>query len=105
MKARWWVPFAFLAPALLGLVTFRFAPIVIAAVGSFYGTTLRGESVFLGLRNYTELFEDPAFWSTISTALILQRRQDVISQMRGGLHHAPRVTRRATRAAALFPAR
>ena len=70
MKARWWVPFAFLAPALLGLVTFRFAPIVIAAVGSFYGTTLRGESVFLGLRNYTELFDDPAFWSTISTTLI-----------------------------------
>ena len=70
MKARWWVPFAFLAPALIGLVTFRFAPIVIAAVGSFYGTTLRGESVFLGVRNYTELFEDPAFWSTISTTLI-----------------------------------
>jgi multiple sugar transport system permease protein len=70
MKARWWVPFAFIAPALLGLVTFRFAPIVIAAVGSFYGTTLRGESVFLGLRNYAELFEDPAFWSTISTTLI-----------------------------------
>ena len=70
MKARWWVPFAFLAPALLGLLTFRFAPIVIAAVGSFYGTTLRGESVFLGWRNYAELFEDPAFWSTISTTLI-----------------------------------
>jgi multiple sugar transport system permease protein len=70
MKARWWVPFAFLAPALIGLVTFRFAPIVIAAVGSFHGTTLRGESVFLGLRNYSELFEDPAFWSTISTTLI-----------------------------------
>ena len=70
MNARWWVPFAFLAPALIGLATFRFAPIVIAAVGSFYGTTLRGESVFLGLRNYTELFADPAFWSTLSTTLI-----------------------------------
>ena len=70
MKARWWVPFAFLAPALIGLVTFRFAPIVIAAVGSFYGTTLRGESVFLGLRNYAELFGDASFWSTISTTLI-----------------------------------
>ena len=70
MNARWWVPFAFLAPALVGLVTFRFAPIVIAAVGSFYGTTLRGESVFLGWRNYSELFVDPAFWSTISTTLI-----------------------------------
>ncbi|MEO8137170.1 MAG: sugar ABC transporter permease, partial [Betaproteobacteria bacterium] len=70
MKARWWVPFAFLAPALIGIVTFRFAPIIIAAVGSFYGTTLRGESFFLGMRNYTELFGDPTFWSTISTTLI-----------------------------------
>jgi multiple sugar transport system permease protein len=70
MKARWWVPFAFLAPALIGLVIFRFAPIVIAAVGSFHGTTLRGESFFVGLRNYSELFADPAFWSTISTTLI-----------------------------------
>ena len=69
MKARWWVPFAFLAPALIGLITFRFVPIVIAAVGSFFGTTLRGESFFLGLRNYAELFADPAFWSTISTTL------------------------------------
>ena len=57
------------APALIGLFTFRFAPIVIAAIGSFYGTTLRGESIFLGLRNYTELFEDPAFWSTIRPCL------------------------------------
>ena len=53
MKSRWWVPFAFLAPALIGLATFRFAPILIAAVGSFYGTSLRGESIFLGWRNYT----------------------------------------------------
>jgi len=70
MNARWWVPFAFLAPALVGLAIFRFAPIVIAAVGSLFGTTLRGESVFLGLRNYTELFADPSFWSTVSTTLI-----------------------------------
>jgi multiple sugar transport system permease protein len=70
MRPRWWVPFAFLAPALIGLLIFRFAPIVIAAVGSFFGTTLRGESVFLGLRNYAELFDDPAFWSTIVTTLV-----------------------------------
>ena len=51
MATRWWVPFAFLAPALAGLLVFRFAPIVIAVVGSLFGTSIRGlvESIRLGV--------------------------------------------------------
>lgn len=70
MTTRWWVPFAFLAPALAGLLLFRFAPIVIAVVGSFFGATIRGDTVFHGLRNYVELFGDPAFWSTVKVTLL-----------------------------------
>jgi multiple sugar transport system permease protein len=70
MTTRWWVPYAFLAPALAGLLLFRFFPILIALTGSLTGTSIRGDTFFVGLKNYAELFEDPAFWSTIKTTLI-----------------------------------
>ncbi len=70
MRASPLVPFAFLAPALLGLFLFRFVPINIALVGSFFGQSIRGDSLFVGLKNYAELFEDPAFWAVIRTTLI-----------------------------------
>jgi multiple sugar transport system permease protein len=70
MTTRWWVPYAFLAPALAGLILFRFAPIVIAVVGSVFGNTIRGDTFFVGMKNYAELLDDPAFWSTIKTTLV-----------------------------------
>jgi len=36
MHARRWIPFAFLAPALAGLLIFRFTPICLALIGSFF---------------------------------------------------------------------
>lgn len=70
MRSPIWVPFAFLAPALLGLFLFRFTPISIAVVGSFFGQSIRGDSAFVALQNYIELFEDPSFWSVLKTTLI-----------------------------------
>jgi multiple sugar transport system permease protein len=64
------VPYAFLAPALAGLLLFRFVPIVIAVIGSVFGSSIRGDTFFVGAKNYVELFEDPAFWSTIKTTLL-----------------------------------
>jgi multiple sugar transport system permease protein len=70
MTVRWWVPYAFLAPALAALLLFRFVPIVIAVIGSVFGSSIRGDTFFVGAKNYVELFEDPAFWSTIRTTLL-----------------------------------
>lgn len=70
MNTRLWVPFAFLAPALAGLLLFRFSPIAIAMVGSFFGTTIRGDTVFQGLKNYLELVDDPGFWSSVRVTLL-----------------------------------
>lgn len=70
MKTRWWVPFAFLSPMLIGLALFRFAPIFIAVIGSFFGQTIRGETIFKGLANYVDLFEDQSFWASIRTTLV-----------------------------------
>ena len=70
MQTRWWVPVAFLAPALAGLLLFRFAPIGIAIVGSLFGTTIRGDQVFRGAANFAELFADDAFWHAVKITLI-----------------------------------
>jgi multiple sugar transport system permease protein len=70
MQTRWWVPFAFLAPAFAGLFLFRFAPIGIAAVGSLFGTTIRGEAVFRGLANFHDLFADDTFWHAVKVTLV-----------------------------------
>jgi multiple sugar transport system permease protein len=70
MRAKRWIPYAFLAPAILGLLIFRVTPIGLAAVGSFFGQSIRGEGIFVGWKNYTELFGDPSFWSAVSTTLV-----------------------------------
>lgn len=70
MNNRWWVPYAFLGPALAGLILFRFTPIGIAMVGSIFGETIRGDTVFQGLKNYRELIDDPTFWASLTTTLI-----------------------------------
>ncbi|MGI4802871.1 MAG: carbohydrate ABC transporter permease [Janthinobacterium lividum] len=70
MKTSAWVPFAFLAPALAGLLLFRFAPIVLSLVGGLYSTGLTGETAFSGLGNYQGLADDPAFWRSIQVTLL-----------------------------------
>jgi multiple sugar transport system permease protein len=70
MHVAWWVPFAFLAPALAGLVAFRVVPIGIALAGGFFGTSLMGETVFRGLANYEGLFDDPSFWAGVRVTLV-----------------------------------
>lgn len=68
-RVPWWVPAAFLAPAVLLLLVFRMAPIAIAVAGSLTSTTLTGETVFKGLANYARLAEDPEFWRSVEVTL------------------------------------
>ena len=70
MHVAWWVPFAFLAPALAGLVAFRVVPIGIALAGGFFGTSLMGETLFRGLANYEGLLADPSFWAGVRVTLL-----------------------------------
>ncbi len=70
MRVKPWLPFAFLAPALLGLFVFRFVPIGISLVGSFFGQSIRGDTLFVGLKNYLDLFGDPTFWGSVWTTLL-----------------------------------
>jgi multiple sugar transport system permease protein len=64
VRARWWVAYAFLSPALLGLLCFRVAPVLLSVAGGFTGTDL------VGLDNYTVLLNDPEFWNSVRTTLV-----------------------------------
>ena len=65
-----WAPYAFVAPAFLGLFLFRFIPIGLSGFGSVFSENLRGDMVFVGLKNYIDLMEDPSFWNTMRVTLI-----------------------------------
>lgn len=65
-----WAPYAFIAPAFIGLFVFRFIPIGLSGFGSFFSENLRGDMVFVGLKNYAELMNDPSFWNTMRVTLI-----------------------------------
>jgi multiple sugar transport system permease protein len=63
-------PYLFILPALLGLVIFRITPIGVSLIGSLNNQTLMGENVFVGLKNYIDIFTTPAFWSSFSLTVI-----------------------------------
>ncbi|MCS7269336.1 MAG: sugar ABC transporter permease [Geminicoccaceae bacterium] len=69
-REPWIVVFWFLAPALAGLALFRLVPILIALVGGFTGTKLTGETIWVGLRNYERLLDDPSFWNSVRVTLL-----------------------------------
>lgn len=65
-----WAPYLFLAPAFLGLLLFRFVPIGLSGFGSLFMENIRGDMVFVGTKNYAELFDDPSFWNSMKVTLI-----------------------------------
>lgn len=70
MKTSCWTPYAFLSAAMLGILVFRFSPILVAIVGSFEQASLTGEMRFVGLKNYIDLFGDPSFWNSAKVTLL-----------------------------------
>lgn len=60
----------FLVPALTGLAVFRVAPVLIALTGGLLSETIRGDTMFVGLKNYEGLIADPGFWNALKVTLI-----------------------------------
>ncbi|MBM4398715.1 MAG: sugar ABC transporter permease [Candidatus Cloacimonetes bacterium] len=72
MKTRWKLsPYLYILPALALLVAFRLVPIVMSFVISFFEWTLHGSGSFLGLSNYTKLFNDSVFWQSMMNTVWL----------------------------------
>jgi multiple sugar transport system permease protein len=64
----------FLAPALGSIAVFLFVPVLAAFILSFtdfdiYALGNLSVARFVGLRNYTRLFEDPLFWQVVKNTL------------------------------------
>lgn len=64
------IPYLFLLPALLLLVTFNFFPAIATISESVHSTTLSGERVFAGLRNFQRIFNDPVFWKSAQVTVV-----------------------------------
>ena len=70
-KRESWIPYAFLAPALLILALFRLWPIAIGLGESLYAVSFlhAGEKVFVGLENYQRLLTDGVFLHSAQVSL------------------------------------
>lgn len=80
-KAEKWVPYLFLAPALLLIVFFRLLPAFSGFLESLYATSFAagGVKTFVGLRNFQDIFADPvglqSIWVTLRFNLIVNPLQ------------------------------
>jgi multiple sugar transport system permease protein len=66
-----WLPYLFLAPAILLLVIFRILPALSGFREALYVGSLSftGARRFVGFENYAYLFDDPIFWKSLVTTL------------------------------------
>ena len=65
MKDGWKRALWFLLPYLTGLVVFTAGPLIASFVISFHRWDLFTSPVFVGFKNYTNLFKDPLFWKSL----------------------------------------
>ncbi len=62
-------PYLFIFPALLGLLIFRITPIGVSFFGSLTNQTLLGDTIFVGFKNYTDLFATKSFWDSFTLTI------------------------------------
>jgi multiple sugar transport system permease protein len=87
MRQRVWTAYLLLLPALICLAVFRLYPIAAALIGSLVTDSLTepGSQIFVGLRNYLQLFADPIFWQslwvTIKLNLVINPLQVILATL------------------------
>lgn len=60
----------FMAPAIIMLIVFVFAPIIGSLPLMFYDYSVMGETKFIGLDNFKRAFSDPEFFTSIINSII-----------------------------------
>jgi len=68
-RQRQWMPFVFLAPAIIMFAVYVIIPICQSVFLSFYEWDGLGEKTFIGFGNYIELFDDEQFWVALKNNL------------------------------------
>ncbi|MEV4776034.1 carbohydrate ABC transporter permease [Microbacterium sp. LWH12-1.2] len=71
VQGQWWVPWAFLMPALLLFLVFRYIPMVQAIGMSVENVRPYLGNEFVGLKNYETILSDPAFRDATINTLVL----------------------------------
>lgn len=72
-RSERWTPYAFLLPAVAGLLLFQIVPIVFGLGRSLFGVSFgsgSSELRFVGLENFRDLFTDPIFWNALRVTLL-----------------------------------
>ena len=71
-RAERWTPYLFLLPAMALLLMWRYVPMVSGLRESFYSNalSLTGAKEYVGLDNFTRLFDDPVFWQSLRVTLL-----------------------------------
>lgn len=60
-----YIPFLFLMPWILGFLIFTIGPLFFSLLMSFYKWPIVGKPVFIGLKNYSDMFKDPLFYHSL----------------------------------------
>jgi putative chitobiose transport system permease protein len=69
-KKRAITPYLFLAPSLLVIAVFILYPIIAVIYYSFTDYNIITPPVWIGLKNFQQLFKDPIFWQALQHSLI-----------------------------------
>ncbi|MCK4359017.1 MAG: sugar ABC transporter permease [Candidatus Cloacimonetes bacterium] len=64
-------PFLYILPAAIIVIFFRFIPILLSFILSFFKWTIKGPEKLIGLTNYIQLFNDPEFWQSLINTFYL----------------------------------
>ncbi len=71
MKYKWYVPFFFILPAIIGMLVFRVGPILTSFVMAFTDWSPFGSPSFIGLGNFDYLFEaESEFYEILRNTLL-----------------------------------
>ncbi|WP_423188997.1 carbohydrate ABC transporter permease [Alkalibacterium sp. f15] len=60
----------FITPTLIGLLVLNIFPVFQTVYLSFHNVSTFGQSTFIGLDNYIEMFNDTIFWKSLSNTLL-----------------------------------
>lgn len=65
-----WLGWGLILPAIACIVLFRVVPILVSVGGSLFSESLAGDRIFVGLRNYVRLFENPDARNALGVTLL-----------------------------------
>ena len=63
--------YAFLLPFLIFFVGFVLYPMFMCVYTSFFDATMGREDIFVGLKNYQDLFQDSVFWIALRNTMVI----------------------------------